>query len=127
MPANEAQIWKGAGLTIDRSHSETEGTVFRFSGPFTAHGMYAILSPEAMRNLFECAPGSEHPPVQRFDLTNVPYMDSLGLGVLASHYVRCQSQGIQLTITGVSFRVRQLLQITKMDTVLPIAPSPAPQ
>ena len=127
MPAIQAQIWKGAGLTIHRSHSETQGTVFRFSGPFTAHSMYAVLSPEAIRNLFECIPGTEQPAVHIFDLTDVPYMDSLGLGMLASHYVRCQSQGIRLTITGASHRVRQLFQLTKMDSVLPIASSPAPQ
>jgi anti-anti-sigma factor len=63
---------------------------------------------------------------QLFDLTDVPYMDSLGLGMLASHYVRCQSRGIQLTITGASHRVRQLFQLTKMDTVLPIASSNTP-
>jgi anti-anti-sigma factor len=116
-----AQIWRGASLTIDRTESETNGTVFRFSGPFTAHGMYASLSPDAFRNLFESSPRDGHPPVHIFDLTEVPYMDSLGLGVLASHYVRCQSKGIRLSITGASPRVQELLRLTKMDTVLPIA------
>ena len=116
-----AQIWKGASLTIDRAESETHGTVFRFSGPFTAHGIYAALSPDALRNLFESPPRDGCPPVHIFDLTEVPYMDSLGLGMLASHYVRCQGNGIRLSITGVSPRVQELLKMTKMDTVLPIA------
>ena len=58
-----AQVWKGASLTIDR----TESTVFRFSGPFTAHGMYASLSPDAFRNLFESPPRDGYPPVHIFD------------------------------------------------------------
>jgi anti-anti-sigma factor len=116
-----AQIWKGASLTIDRAESETHGTVFRFSGPFTAHGMYAALSPDAIRNFFESPPRDGYPPVHIFDLTEVPYMDSLGLGMLASHCVRCQGNGIRLSITGVSPRVQELLRMTKMDTVLPIA------
>lgn len=121
MPTIQAQIWKGASLTIDRAESETHGTVFRFSGPFTAHGMYAALSPDAIRNLFESPPHDGYPPIHIFDLTEVPYMDSLGLGMLASHYVRCQGNGIRLSITGVSPRVQELLRLTKMDTVLPIA------
>lgn len=121
MPTIQAQIWKGASLTINRAESETQGTVFRFSGPFTAHGLYASLSPEAVRNLFESPPRDGYPPVHIFDLTEVPYMDSLGLGMLASHYVRCQANEIRLSITGVSPRVQELLKMTKMDTVLPIA------
>lgn len=123
MPTIQGQLWSGASLTIDRTESETDGTVFRFFGPFTAHSMYASLSPEAFRNLFESPPREGHPPVHVFDLTEVPYMDSLALGVMASHYVRCQANGIRLSITGVSFRVRELLRITKMDTVLPIISS----
>jgi anti-anti-sigma regulatory factor len=41
--------------------------------------------------------------------------------MLASHYARCQRDKIQLSITGVSTRVQELLRMTKMDTVLPIA------
>lgn len=117
LPMIRAQVWKGASLTIDR----TESTVFRFSGPFTAHGMHASLSPDAFRNLFESPPRDGYPPVHIFDLTEVPYMDSLGLGMLTSHYVRCQRNKIRLSITGVNPRVQELLRLTKLDTVLPIA------
>ena len=121
MPAIEAQIWKSSKFTIERAESETHGTVFRFSGPFTARDMYNSLSPDAFRNIFESAPGDEQPPAHVLDLTEVPYMDSMGLGMLASHYVRCQSKGIRLSITGVSPRVQELLRITRMENVLPIA------
>jgi anti-anti-sigma factor len=47
-------------------------------------------------------------------------MDSTGLGMLVSHYVRCQSKGIHLRITGVNARVRELFRLTGMTTVLPI-------
>ena len=119
MPAFETQIWTSARLTIERGESETLGTVFRFSGPFTGRDMYNSLSPDAFRNIFESAPGNE-PPAHVFDLTEVPYMDSTGLGMLASHYVRCQSKGIRLSITGVSARVQELFKLTGMSTVLPI-------
>jgi anti-anti-sigma factor len=83
--------------------------------------MYSTMSPDAFRDIFESVPGVEQPAVHIFDLTEVPYMDSLGLGMLTRHYVRCQSKGIRLSITGMSPRVQELLRLTKMDTVLPIA------
>lgn len=117
----DTQIWKSARLTIERAESDMDGTVFRFSGPFTARDMYHSLSPEAVHNIFESAPGNHLPAKQVFDLTEVPYMDSLGLGMLVSHYIRCRSKGISMSITGISPRVQDLFNITKMEGVLPIA------
>jgi anti-anti-sigma factor len=121
MPTLGAQIWKSARLTIERAESGTDGTVFRFSGPFTARDMYHALSPEVVHDIFQPAPDNLLPAKQVFDLTEVPYMDSLGLGMLVSHSVRCRCKGIALRITGISPRVQDLFNITKMDSVLPIA------
>ena len=120
MPTIEPQIWKSARLTIERTKSENDGTVFRFSGPLTTRDMYSSLSPDAFRNIFESTPGDGHPLVHTFDLHEVPYMDSTGLGMLASLYARCQSKGIQLSITGLSPRVQELFRLTGMQKVLPI-------
>jgi anti-anti-sigma factor len=120
MPTIEPQIWKSARLTIERTKSEKNGTVFRFSGPLTTRDMYSSLSPDAFRNIFESTPGDEPPPIHTFDLKEVPYMDSTGLGMLASLYARCQSKGIRLNITGLSPRVQELFKLTGMQKVLPI-------
>lgn len=116
-----AQIVKGSRFTVERAESKTHGTIFRFSGPFTTRDMFQSLSPNAFTNILESVPGDEQPPAHTLDLTEVPYMDSRGLGMLASHYVRCQSKGIRLSITGVSPRVLELLRITKKENVLPVA------
>ncbi len=120
MPKIETQIWTSARLTIERGESETEGTVFRFTGPFTGRDMYNSLSPDAFRNIFEVPPGAEQPQAHLFDLTEVPYMDSTGLGMLVSHFVRCQSKGTRLSITGVNPRIRELFRLTGMENVLPV-------
>ncbi len=121
MPTVEPQSWKSARLTIERAESDTEGTVFRLSGPFTARDLYYSLSPEALRHIFESAPRHPLAAKQVFDLTLVPYMDSHALGMLVSHHMRCRSKGISLTITGISPRVQELFRLTKMENVLPIA------
>jgi anti-anti-sigma factor len=50
-------------------------------------------------------------------------MDSSGLGIIATHYIRCQKQGLRMIVTGLSPKVREVFRITKMDTVIPIAAS----
>lgn len=110
-----AQIWKSTKFTIECSPGKAPGTViFRLIGPFTARDMYTCLSPDALRNTFELMPDTAQPAVHIFDLSQVPYMDSAGLGMMVSHHVRCQRQGIRLILTGVSPRVLQLFQLTNV-------------
>ena len=49
------------------------------------------------------------------DLTNVPYVDSAGVGVLVGAYVNHQKDGRTLALVGVSDRVRGTLQVTRVD------------
>ena len=115
-----AQIWKSSKFTIERSQGKVPGTViFRLSGPFTARDMYGSLSPSALRNTFESEMEGEKHTLHILDLTEVPYMDSAGLGLIVSHYVRCQNRGVRLVAAGVSSRVLQLLEMTKVDKFFP--------
>jgi anti-anti-sigma factor len=117
-----AQVWKSSKFTIERSRGNTPGTIiFRLSGPFTARDMYASLSPEAFRNTFEAEEENDPHALHILDLTDVPYMDSAGLGMIVSHYVRCQGRGVRLVAAGVSPRVLQLLEMTKVDGFFPRA------
>src|SRR5271163_4713386 len=107
MATIQAQIWKGSAFTIERKQGKAPGTViFRFCGPFTARDMYGSLAPADLQKLFEfeSTPGKgaqgEEPPtvniatVHIFDLTDVPYMDSTGLGTIMHHYVRSRTKGV---------------------------------
>jgi anti-anti-sigma factor len=114
-----AQVWKSTKFTIERSQGKTRGTViFRLSGPFTARDMYSSLSPSALRNTFE-SEDSDQDALHILDLTEVPYVDSAGLGLMVSHYVRCQDRGVRLVLAGVSPRVFQLLEMTKVEKFFP--------
>ncbi|MBS1804783.1 MAG: STAS domain-containing protein [Acidobacteria bacterium] len=122
MSTAPAQIWKGSSFHIERSQGQAPGSlVFRFSGPFTARDMYAALTPAALKNLFEVEPVPDQPSrINIFDLADVPYMDSCGLGLIVGHFVRCQGKGVQFAAAGVSPRVLQLFQMTKTDHLFPI-------
>jgi anti-anti-sigma factor len=80
--------------------------------------MYGALSPNELRNTFESEEENDQHALHILDLTEVPYMDSAGLGLIVSHYVRCQSRAVRLVAAGVSPRVLQLLEMTKVDGFL---------
>jgi anti-anti-sigma factor len=121
MSTMQAQIWRGATFSIERRQNPAaDAVIFRFSGPFTARDMYAALSPAALRNIFESDPPRHVPSVNIFDLTEVPYMDSCGLGLIVGHFVRCQGKGVHLIAAGVAPRVLELFKTTKTDHLFPI-------
>jgi len=53
------------------------------------------------------------------DLGGVPYMDSAGLGAILGAYVSCQRNGRKFALAGVTRRVLTLLEVTKVDTLVP--------
>lgn len=119
---SDGKIWGGPTFAIERGLGESPGTVvFRFSGPFTGRDLYAALSPVILRNIFETDPTPDHhASLNILDLTEVPYMDSCGLGLIVSHLVRCQNKGVQVIAAGVSPRVLELLKTTRIDRILPM-------
>jgi len=94
--------------------------------------MYGSLSPFGLHDMldFQAMPGNggpnDEPPtvtipaVTILDLTDVPYMDSTGLGAIVSLYVRCRGRGIRLIAAGAGPRVLELFQMTKVDAVIPM-------
>jgi anti-anti-sigma factor len=118
-----AQIWKGIPFTIERKEGKTPGTViFHFRGPFTARDMFGTLAPIALDNIlsFQSTPSDEPPALNILDLTDVPYMDSAGLGRIVRHYVHCRGKGVRMVAAGASPRVLELFRMTKVDSVIPV-------
>jgi anti-sigma B factor antagonist len=55
------------------------------------------------------------------NLTQVPWMNSAGLGILLSGYSRLRENGGTMAFYGVQERVREILETTKLVTVLEIS------
>ena len=55
------------------------------------------------------------------NLADVPYIDSFGLGQLVTIWSSIRSKGGRLILLRPTDHVRRLLQITKLDTIFPIA------
>ncbi len=118
------QTWNSGPFSIQRRPGKSPGTVILcFCGPFTIRDAYSSLPPGELNRILglEPAPGEEPPKLNILDLSACPFMDSSGLGIIATHYVRCQKQGLRFIVAGLSPKVREVFRITKMDKVIPIA------
>src|ERR1700674_1606593 len=49
------------------------------------------------------------------DFTNVPYIDSAGIGALVGAYVNRQNGGRTLALVGVSERIHNALKVTRVE------------
>jgi anti-sigma B factor antagonist len=49
------------------------------------------------------------------DFSNVPYVDSAGIGALVGAYVTRQHSGRNLALVGVSARIHGALQVTRVE------------
>lgn len=54
------------------------------------------------------------------DMTEVPYMDSAGLGVLVQASGMAKQEGGDLRLCGVSQRVAELIKMTRTEALLPM-------
>ncbi len=118
------QTWNSTPFNVERVQGKDPGTlIFRFCGPFTVRDAYSSLPPTALNKILELETSPDGAPTKLniLDLTDCPYMDSSGLGIIATHYVRCRKQGIKMIAAGMSSKVREVFKITKMDTVIPSA------
>jgi anti-anti-sigma factor len=120
----DTQNWKGSAFSIERKETKTPGTVvLNFAGPFTARDMYGSLTPAALESLFSPALTSGQAPASKIviDLSGVPYMDSMGLGMIVTQFVHCKGKDVRMIVTGLTPRVHQLFELTKIIGVIPIA------
>lgn len=101
-------------LTVERFTGETPGQRVLFCrGPLT----FENLSP------FNNALRMETAPITILDLSEVPYIDSAGLGAIVTAHVSCNKSGRQLVLSGPRKRVVKLFKITGVEPLFLIFPS----
>lgn len=100
-------------LTIDDLGVQGERRILRLSGPLTIATLYEFQNLVRTANTGNLV----------LDFTNVPYVDSAGVGALVGAYVRNQKEGHTLTLAGVNDRVRNTLKITQVEHFFHYAPS----
>ena len=92
-------------LIEDISGSPHDQRVLRLSGPITISNFFqfqSLVRGNTSRKLI-------------LDLAGVPYIDSAGIGALVGAYVNHEKDGRSLALVGVSQRVRDALQVTRVE------------
>jgi anti-sigma B factor antagonist len=96
-------------------------------GSPVGHRILRLTGPLTLSNLFEfqALVRAEKAAVVIIDLTNVPYIDSAGIGSLMGAYVSRQRDGRSLALVGLNQRVKDALEITRVLQFFCVYPSVA--
>lgn len=81
------------------------------------HRIIRLSGPILLSNFFQfqsLVRGSNSPHLI-LDLTQVPYIDSAGIGALVGAYVTHQKENRSLALVGVTQRVRNTMQVTRVE------------
>lgn len=101
-------------MTFTKRPGSRDGVeILSLSGPFTLGNIF-----EFQRALHEM-----RPPYLIFDIAQVPYMDSAGLGLLVNFYVAAQKNGRKMAVVGATPRLMALFEMTKVDSLLKLYPT----
>lgn len=87
--------------------------VLRLSGPLTIATLYDLqnlIRTGALASLV-------------LDLSQVPYVDSAGVGALVGAYVRLQKEHHTISLVGTNDRVRNTLKVTQVESFFQYADS----
>lgn len=97
------------GLEIRSDESRSGARLLSLSGPLTLNTLFE----------FQDIVRKEHSKGLILVLEGVPYMDSAGLGAVLGAYASCQRHGQKFALAKVSQRVRTLMQVAKVDGLVP--------
>ncbi len=89
----------------DLSDTPAGQRVLRLSGPVLLSNFFD----------FQAMVRADSSQILILDLTKVPYIDSAGIGALVGAYVNRQKDGRRLALAGVTDRVRNTMQVTRVE------------
>jgi len=102
-------------LTVTEARDVQDGErILQLNGPVTITTLFALRdtlrAEKAAKTLI-------------LDFSQVPYVDSAGVGVIVNAHVSCVNSGRRLILVTVNDRVRTLMKNTRVDEVLVIFPT----
>lgn len=100
---------RNENLKITTSDLPSGARLIQLQGPLTLSTLFEFQ--EAVR-------ADREKPIL-LDISGVPYMDSGGLGSVISAFVSCQGSHRGFGLFGVSERIQQLLDVTRVSGLMP--------
>ena len=102
-------------MLIVNIHNVEDGVVLRCTGRIVAGEEVNILRSVALAH-------ADRRQIV-LDLANISTLDGAGIGMLAFLQGRLRSNGLHLRIQNPSAHVRELLELTNLDSVIDVSPS----
>lgn len=86
-------------------------------GPKKGQRIFRLKGPLVVNNLFDfqARVRADKSRTLIIDFSDVPYMDSAAIGALVGAYVTHQKDGRSLCLVGVSQRIHNAFQVTRVD------------
>ena len=83
--------------------------------------MLRLTGPVLLSNFFpfQALVRASNAPTLVLDMTEVPYIDSAGIGALVGAYVSHHKDKRRLALVGVTVRVRNAMQVTHVEQFFP--------
>src|ERR1700742_2742270 len=100
-------------LEIERIEDTTGATVLRIHGPLLLGNFFPL------QNMVR----SDDAPLLILDVTDMPYIDSAGIGCLVGAHVSRENSGRRLVLVGANERLQTSLKVTKCDQLFTTAPT----
>lgn len=94
-------------LEIERIEDLPGATVLRIHGPLLLGNFFPL------QNMVR----SDSAPLLILDLTDMPYIDSAGIGCLVGAHVSRENSGRKLVLVGANERLQTSLKVTKVDNL----------
>ena len=87
------------------------------SGPKDGQRILRLTGPLVLTTLFDfqATVRADKSHALILDFTGVPYVDSAGIGALVGAYVTHQKGGRSLSLVGVSQRIHNALEVTRVE------------
>jgi anti-sigma B factor antagonist len=102
-------------LTIVPAQGAHEGErILQLNGPITIATLFGFR--DAVR-------AEKTAKTVILDFSQVPYVDSAGVGALVNAHVSCLNSGRRLVLVAVQDRIRTLMKVTRVEEVLKIFPT----
>jgi anti-sigma B factor antagonist len=98
-------------LEIERIAGSAGTSILRLHGPLLLGNLFS----------FQSMVRSEHAGLLIIDMSDVPYIDSAGIGCLVGAHVSRENAGHKLVLAGAGERLHNALKITRVDQLFTFA------
>ncbi len=107
-------MWEEKLTIVNAPGANEEQRILQLNGPITIATLFdfrdTVRTEKSAKTLI-------------LDFTEVPYVDSAGVGAIVNAHVSCVNSGRRLLLVAVQDRIRTLMRVTKVEQILTILPT----